>query len=119
MLTKFGSTRISFRSYIVYNIFLNDIGFLDLESMLALFADDTVISFAPADLKVLTDTLTRGLIKLEKWPSHNRLILNAKKTNGMFISNGKRSKPSFNSIVVNLSIYTSTICSNFSLSRRN
>ncbi len=31
------------------------------------------------------------------------LILNAKKTNGMFISNGKRSNPSFNSIVVNLS----------------
>jgi len=71
--------------------------------MLALFADDTEISFAHADLKVLTDTLTRDLIKLEKWLSHNRLILNAKKTNGMFISNGKRSNPSFNSIVVNLS----------------
>jgi len=50
-----------------------------------------------------TDTLTRDLIKLEKWLSHNRLILNAKKTNGMFISNDKRSNPSFNSIVVNLS----------------
>jgi hypothetical protein len=34
--------------------------------------------------------------------SHNRLIINAKKTNGMFISNGKRSNPSFNSIVANL-----------------
>jgi hypothetical protein len=43
----------------LFIIFLNDIGFLDLESMLALFADDTEISFAHADLKVLTDTLTR------------------------------------------------------------
>ena len=43
---------------LLFIIFLNDIGFLDLESMLALFADDTEISFAHADLKVLTDTLT-------------------------------------------------------------
>jgi hypothetical protein len=47
--------------------------------------------------------ITRDFIKLEKWLSHNRLILNAKKTNGMFISNGERSNPSFNSIFVNLS----------------
>jgi len=34
----------------LFKIFLNDIGFLDLKSMLALFADDTEISFANADL---------------------------------------------------------------------
>ncbi len=58
--------------------------------------------FTESPRVLLTDTLTRDLIKLEKWMSHNRLIINAKKTNVMFISNGKRSNPSFNSIVVNL-----------------
>jgi hypothetical protein len=99
MLTKFGKCfskakilvygvlQESVLSPLLFVIFLNDIGFLYLESMVALFADDTETH---ADLKLLTDTLTRGLIKLEKWLSHNRLILNAKKTNGMFILNGKR-----------------------------
>jgi len=70
--------------------------------MFALFADDTEISFAHADFKS-SYWYFYSWLKLEKWLSHKRLILNAKNTNGMLISNGKRSNPSFNSIVVNLS----------------
>jgi hypothetical protein len=51
-------------------------------------ADDTTLSFAHDSINLLIDSLTSDLLIISE--RHNRLILNMKKTNAIYFSNGCR-----------------------------
>ena len=75
---------------LLFIIFMNDICFFGIKSTISLFADDTEISFASKSITELVSVVSADLIIIEKWLSHNRLILNVKKTNAMFFSFSNR-----------------------------
>jgi hypothetical protein len=62
--------------------------YLNLKSKLFLFADDTTLSFAHDSINLLIDSLTSDLLIIGEWLRHNRLILNMKKPNAIYFSNG-------------------------------
>ena len=69
--------------------------FLNLKSKLFLFADDTTLSFAHDSIEFLVESLTSNMFIISEWLLHNRLILNMKKTNAIFFSNGCRSNKNY------------------------
>jgi hypothetical protein len=75
---------------LLFIIFINDMCYLNLKSKLFLFADDTTLSFAHDSINLLIDSLTSDLLIISEWLRHNRLILNMKKTNAIYFSNGCR-----------------------------
>ena len=64
--------------------------YLNLKSKSFLFADDTTISFSSESIEELIQTLSADLKIISEWLKHNRLLLNVKKTNAIFFSNGCR-----------------------------
>ena len=64
--------------------------YLNLKSKSFLFADDTTISFSSESIEELIQTLSADLQIISEWLKHNRLLLNVKKTNAIFFSNGCR-----------------------------
>lgn len=56
-----------------------------------LYADDTTVSFASAEISTLFQVLTEDLKLISEWLKHNRLLLNLSKTNAIFFSNGAHS----------------------------
>jgi hypothetical protein len=69
-------------------ISINDMCYLNLKSKLFLFADDTTLSFNHDPINLLIDSLTSDLLIISEWLRHNRLILNMKKNNVIYFSNG-------------------------------
>ncbi len=56
-----------------------------------LYADDTTVSFASAEISTLFQVATEDLKLISQWLKHNRLLLNLFKTNAIFFSNGAHS----------------------------
>ena len=50
----------------------------------------TLPPFAHDSINLLIDSLKSGLLIISEWLRHNRLILNIKKTNAIYFSNGCR-----------------------------
>ena len=68
---------------LLFILFINDLCFLDLNSKLVLFADDTTMYFTGHTIENIVRGLTRDLEIVCEWFEHNRLIINWSKTNGM------------------------------------
>ena len=57
-------------------IFLNDFCFLLVKGEMMLYADDTTVSFASAEISTLFQVVTEDLKLISEWLKHNRLLLN-------------------------------------------
>lgn len=66
---------------LLFLIYINDIGELDLEGNLLLFADDAVISYEATSYTELERMMNRDLATLNNWFNTNKLTLNVEKTN--------------------------------------
>jgi hypothetical protein len=100
--TTIGVPQGSILGPLLFIIFINDIGFLNLSSTLHLFADDTTISFSHAHSDTLVHKLTEDLNIICNWLKHNRLILNLAKTNAILFNYSSHNQIKSNTL--NLSI---------------
>ena len=71
---------------LLFLIFINDICNLPMNLYPLLFADDTTLLYANANIDDLISTVNNDLDVLSKWFKSNRLLLNINKTNFMFFS---------------------------------
>lgn len=66
---------------LLFIIYINDIGCLNLRGKLQLYADDAVLYFSSDNLELLERYITEDLLVLNYWFLENKLSLNLKKTN--------------------------------------
>ena len=72
---------------ILFLLYVNEISNIFPELKATLFADDTTLSAAQADIGNLVRTIDFGLDRFTAWAFANRLALNAQKTNAILFSN--------------------------------
>jgi hypothetical protein len=65
---------------------MNDICYLELNSKLDLYADDTIASYSGKDAEEIIPKLESDLITINDWLSHNRLIINVTKTQALYFN---------------------------------
>jgi len=65
---------------LLFNIFINDMNFLDFKSKATLFADDTTLHIVGDSIENVCKDLQSDLILLLTWLHHNRLFINWDKT---------------------------------------
>ena len=73
----------------LFILYINDISRISMKLNCILFADDTNIFCSGNDLKVLCESMSLELKKLNEWFSENKLSLNILKTSFMVFSNRK------------------------------
>ena len=78
---------------LLFNIFINDLFFTDLESEICNFADDTTIYACDTSIDAVTKKLKDDLQKLLDWFKNNRMCANPAKFQMMFL--GLKSDNSF------------------------
>ena len=66
---------------LLFLIYINDIHNSSAKLSFYLFADDTSLLYADANLKSLEKTVNSELLKVSDWLNANKLTLNAKKSN--------------------------------------
>jgi hypothetical protein len=71
---------------LLFIIFMNDIGYLNLNSKIVLYADDTTIYFSNKNINLLLSKLSDDLKLISEWLIHNQLIINCSKTNAMLFN---------------------------------
>jgi hypothetical protein len=71
---------------LLFILFINDICFLDLHSKLCLYADDSTISSSGKTTASIITNIESDLILILDWLKHNKLIINVKKTQAMYIN---------------------------------
>ena len=65
---------------LLFLIYINDISSVVNNSLLHLYADDTVIYMSGSDLNFITSALQQDLNKIVAWCEESKLTLNVKKT---------------------------------------
>lgn len=75
---------------ILFNIYINDIVNVHLNSVLFQFADDTVILYADKDYTTAENKIQEDVYKLVKWYKENQIIINTKKTELMCFRSPQR-----------------------------
>ncbi len=70
----------------LFILYMNDLSHLPLSSKLLLYADDTTVYLGGTNLYDTLKLLSDDLKIINKWLSHNRLILNIKKTQAMYFN---------------------------------
>lgn len=74
----------------LFNLYLNDICDLNLNSNILLYADDVVIYFANSDPDIIISTLQEDLIKLYDWSVSNKLSISFPKSKYMILGRKAR-----------------------------
>ena len=69
----------------LFLIYINDLPFSLKNSEVAMYADDTIISYSSKDNDELNETLNSDLDSLKQWLEDNKLSLNVIKTQAMVI----------------------------------
>jgi hypothetical protein len=78
---------------LLFIIFINDMCFLNLNSKICLYADDTTISYHGRIPASIIASLEHDLILIMEWLKHNKLVINVDKSQAMhFCSNLKTKK---------------------------
>ena len=71
---------------LLFNIFINDLLFINLNSNIGSYADDTQLYSSNIDLGTLKGIIESDLRTAHDWFSHNGLLLNASKSTSMLMS---------------------------------
>ena len=85
---------------------MNDISKLELNSKIHLYADDTTLTLAGSS-NYLNNAIENDLKVLRQWMSHNRLVINWKKTNSIIFNVSKHNE--FDSFVQSNSLMTNDV----------
>jgi hypothetical protein len=87
---------------LLFIIYINDIGLINLTSTLHLFADDTTISYSHNNIDILIQKLTDDLVTICNWLNNNRLIVNLAKTNAILFNFSSHNQTKPNSLNLSL-----------------
>ena len=70
---------------LLFVIFINDLSSVFRSCHVHLYADDTVIYYSDKNVNVIESVLNTELQALDKWMSHNKLLVNYDKTVSMLL----------------------------------
>ena len=70
---------------LLFVIFINDLSSVFRSCHVHLYADDTVIYYSDKNVNVIESVLNNELQALDKWMSHNKLLVNYNKTVSMLL----------------------------------
>ena len=70
---------------LLVSFYINDLFMLETKSTLHSYADDTTLFFSHKNTEYIHDVINTDLSKLEKWLSKNKLSVNIKKSQFLFI----------------------------------
>ena len=86
---------------LLFNIFINDIFFIDNDVTLYNYADDNCIAYAHKDIETIKSVLERDIKKMLDWFKNNSLQANPSKFQSMLLKNKTVNAEDFNIIVDN------------------
>ena len=93
---------------LLFNIFINDLLFINLNSNIGSYADDTQLYSSNIDLGTLKGIIESDLHTAHDWFSHNGLLLNASKSTSMLMSRNHSTLDNFSFTLCNDNISIST-----------
>ena len=99
---KCGVPQGSILGPLLFILYMNDICYTSKLLKTILFADDTTVFYSHTNIHVLTDVINNELKEVSNWFKANKLSLNAKKTNLMYLGTRKQIS---NMSKVNIDIY--------------
>ena len=70
---------------LLFNIFINDVCLINLDSEICNFADDNILYSCGHDLQEIVTNLENDLCKLLKWFKNNGMVVNPKRLQLMFL----------------------------------
>ena len=86
---------------LLFNIFINDIFFIDNDVTMYNYADDNCIAYAHRDIETIKSVLERDIKKMLDWFKNNSLQANPSKFQSMLLKNKTVNAEDFNIIVDN------------------
>ncbi len=87
---KCGVPQGSILGPLLFILYMNDICYTSHLLNMILFADDTTVFYSNKNISALCDTMNTELQEVSNWFKANKLSLNAKKTNLMFLGTRKQ-----------------------------
>ena len=75
---------------LLFLVYINDLSLVVNQSSVAMFADDTSLSFRARNVHQLNDALNLDVASLDDWLMENKLSLNIKKTTAMKIASHRK-----------------------------
>ena len=105
---KTGIPQGSSISALLFNLFINDLMNLQMNSEILCYADDIVLTICAYDVVTAVELLRRDLEKLNSWFTANKMQINIEKTK--LINFHIRNKPDIPNIKLHLQHCRSTSC---------
>jgi hypothetical protein len=84
---------------LLFLIFINDMCALDLHSQLVLFADDSTISNANADMRRTCSEIEDDLCRILEWLKFNMMFINVKKTHAIHFTKRPKSRSDYAPVI--------------------
>ena len=92
---------------LLFNIFINDIFFINSDINIYNYADDNCISFAGSSIDIIADTLNKEMVSLMEWFRKNSLAENPAKFQTMLVKSNNIKDAELNVTVDNVSLPSS------------
>ena len=92
---------------LLFNIFINDIFFINSDINIYNYADDNCISFAGSSIDIIADTLNKEMVSLMEWFRQNSLVANPAKFQTMLVKSNNIKDAELNVTVDDVSLPSS------------